>query len=164
MSIAEPVNTWDIDPARRPSLNDMGGASLEDDADNPPDPEQDPTAASLNQMQSQCASLAKVALVCAIDITNDGATAAMARFTAPGNNVSSGTFATSRLSQGFVEILWPAGTFPTAVCSALAQMTSDHAWAQPCVTVVSNGVHVTTRDIGPGGAGFADGPFTLYLY
>lgn len=161
MSIAAPVNTYD-DPtgARRPSLNDMGGATLKDDAKNPPDPATMPTAASLNQVQAQCASLAKVAANLIVDITNSGSPS-ISRFTAPGNTFDATAFTVSRLSGGIVQITWTAGTLPVAAANAGAFMTSDAAWCAPVVIPIANGVQVKTRNAS---GTLVDGSFTLVIY
>lgn len=161
MSIAASTNTWDINPARRPSLNDMGGASLEDDAVNPPDPNTDPTAASLNQCQDQGAALAAVSPAFILDVVNNGTTASLSRFSAPGFNIVGGALTIARVSIGLVSITWPSGTFPVSVANPIVQMTTDAAFSQPIPIAISNGVQVKCRD---NTGALADGNFTIVFH
>lgn len=160
MSIAAEILTWDMSPAQRPSLDNMGGASLVDDAVNPPDPEKMPTAASLNQVQNQCQALAKVAMAFAMDVVNNGTTASLARFTAAGTNIVNGTFTVSRISVGLVQITWAAGTFPVSVVNPHVQMTTDAAWCAAIPIPISNGVQIKTRN---SAGALTDGNFTLFF-
>jgi hypothetical protein len=161
MSAGADTLTYDISPARRPSLDDMGGASCEDDAKNPPDPETMATAAQYNQIQGQCQALAKVAASFILGVTNDGTGAGIYSLSATGTNITTGTFTVARTGTGIVQITWPSGTFPTAVADASVQMTADGAWCQPIPIAIANGVEVKTRD--QTGA-LADGAFTITFY
>jgi hypothetical protein len=157
---ASTTNTWDIATARRPSLDDVGGAVLIDDSDNPPDPNTMPYAAQLNQLQYQAQALAKVAAVAILDVVNSG-TASLSRFTAPGTNVITGSFTLNRTSAGIVDITWAAGALPVAAANAVAQMTTDAAWCAPVTVAITNGVRVKTRNQ----AGtLTDGNFTVVVY
>lgn len=162
MSIAAPVNTWD-DPsgARRPSLNDMGGASLEDDAKNPPNPNLHPTSAQLNQYATQCRSIGSTAPSAIIDVTNNGSAAVIARMTACGTNVLSGTFTVTRVSVGLVSITWTPGALPVSVANPTIQMTTDAPWLDAIPIPISNGFQVKSRD---NTNTLADGNFTIVIY
>jgi hypothetical protein len=161
MSVADTILTWDQSPAKRASLNAMGGASLIDDPSDPPDPQTMPTAASLNQCQNQIQAIGKVAPAFLLDVVNNGSAASVSRFSAAGTNITAPSFTVSRLSAGLVQITWTAGTFPVSVAGAFAQMTTDAAFCQPITIPISNGVQVKSRN---SSGSVTDGNFTIAFY
>ncbi len=157
---AEPVKTWDISPARRPSLQDVGGATLIDDADNPPDAATMPHADQLNQLQYQAEAASRMVSCAAMDIVNSGSPS-ISRLSAPGTNLVPASFTVTLVGAGHVRIVWTAGALPTSTVNPKVQMTTDAAWCDPIPIPISNGVEIKTRN----SAGtLTNGNFTLWIF
>jgi len=157
-------NTFNGDPGnsvapRRPSLNDMGGATKVN-AVNPPDPVRMPTAPEDNQKQMQAVSVGKVVPVCVVSVHFSGGTPSAAQFTAAGDNITIPTFTVTDNGVGDTTISWPANTFPPPVVdhdAAVTGATGGFAAAQ----TLTNSVRV--RTFGTGGSA-ADLSFNVRIY
>lgn len=145
MSAAEDL-TWDIRPARRPSLEDVGGATLIDDAENPPDPETMPYADQLNQLQKQAQAVGRAIFACGFELLISGGVPAIGRVSAPSTTVDASAFGIVDNGNGDTTVTWPAGTFPTPALPPKAYMTSDGSWLDPIVLEVANGLRIKTRN------------------
>lgn len=146
MAAAETL-TWDIEAAdggpRRPSLEDVGGATLEDDADDPPDPQTMPYAAQLNQLQKQAAAVGKVVPFVAYSVHFASGTPSVVASTMPRSSVP--VFTPSHPGAGDTTITWPAGTFPPATLQPIAVLNQDVGELVGITAVqVTNGVRVRT--------------------
>lgn len=148
---APDTRTWDINPARRPSLDDVGGASLIDNAKYPPDPQTMPYAASLNQQQHQTQGAGSVIHGCAIQVTNDGTTVGVIAFASMGTLITHSTFVVVRNGPGDVSVTWPSGTLPNPIMPAEAYVVAydtvgDYTYCQPIAITITNGVRVKIYD------------------
>lgn len=116
MAAAE-TNTWDIDPARRPSLADVGSAILIDEAGK--EPPQDGThlyANMANQWQHQLAAMG--AMIPSVRLTVDFSAGApfIVTMMTPSTTLVSGDFSFTDHAVGDVTISWASGKLPTMQC------------------------------------------------
>lgn len=109
MAAAETL-TWDIVPARRPSLEDVGGAACLDDTSKPPPRDGTHLYANLvNQLQRQVQALAK--MVPSARLTISSGLFVDNLITASGIPVIA-NFTVASGGAGIVNISWPAGLLP----------------------------------------------------
>lgn len=153
--------TWDIDPPRRPSLDDVGGATLQDHASKPPDKATMPYADQLNQWAKQVERLAACIPVAILSIHFDTGTPSVKLFTAMRTTVEISDFTVTDNGNGDTTITWPANTFPTPVTYPMVSINDDGHWLAPVAFNVANGVQVKTYD---SGAGATDADFTVAVY
>lgn len=109
--------TWDIAEAdggaRKPSLDDMGGAALEDDPDYPP-PE-DPkyvSAAALNQVEKQVAALARASRAVTLTVAYTAGTPSVVAIEAASATLTAADFTCTDNGTGDVTISWPTARLP----------------------------------------------------
>jgi hypothetical protein len=154
---ASKILTWDIASgdggARRPTLNDVGGATLIDDDKYPPDPASMPYADQLNEIQRQIAALAKVAPAALISVHIASGTPTIVAATGPGSAVVPGLFTVTDLGTGHTQISWPAGSLPPpsgilplATCNQSAGVQISAVQATNSVTVLTNNDATTPAD------------------
>lgn len=153
--------TWDIDPPRRPSIGDVGGATLQDHASKPPSKATMPYADQLNQWAKQIERLAACIPAAIFTVHFTGGVPAIKLFTAMRTTAVIGDFTVTDNGDGDTSITWPANTFPPAVAYPMVAMNSDGHWLAPVALPISNGVQVKTYD---SGAGAMDGDFTVAVY
>jgi hypothetical protein len=146
---------------RRPSLADVGGATLEDDTEFPPNPAKHPYANQLNQWAKQIAAMGGVvpSLVLSVEITA-GAPAVVA-FSCPRDDLEISDFTETDNGTGDTTITWPADTFPPELARPTVTINQDTgALVGGTVVSVTNGVRVRTYD----GSGAEDLHFTVVRY
>ena len=141
--------TWDLEAAdggpRRPSLEDMGGATLEDDTGRPPDRRRMPYAAQLNQVQKQAAAVGAVVESLALSVEFSGSTPAVVAFTCPRTGLEIADFTVTPNGTGDTTITWPADTFPPELARPEVSINQDIGeMVAPTVEPVTNGVRVRT--------------------
>jgi|JI10StandDraft_1071094.scaffolds.fasta_scaffold104720_4 hypothetical protein len=114
-----------------PSVTDLGGAEMEDDAENPPDQEADPTAGKFNETARNLAGVNRVISKCVLEIEWDGTTNADAysviNCDAMGTDasVTSESFALTRQSTGAILVEWEAGALPPANRKPRVDLSDD---------------------------------------
>lgn len=145
--------TWDIAAIdggpRRPSLEDVGGATLQDDAMYPPDPTTMPYAAQLNQLQKQAAAVGEVvpALVFSVEFTAGDPIIVSA--SGPRTSLVIADLTPTDNGVGDTTITWPANTFPPEVAGPEVSINEDTgALTGGNVVAVTNGVRVRTYNAG----------------
>lgn len=124
--------TFDMSPPRRPSLDDMGGAGKENDANaDPPNPVTDPTAPDFNQAAQQAAFFGRVVPVASVSVALVSGAPAIASFQAAPTAMVLADFAIETEStHKIITVAWPASTaghslpppanYPTlTVCQAI---------------------------------------------
>jgi len=141
--------TWDLAAAdggpRRPSLEDVGGATHEDDAVFPPDPATMPYAAELNQWAMQVAAFGKVVPSLILSVEFAGGAPAVVVASSPRSSVALGDFTVTDNGTGDTTITWPANTFPPEVTRPEVSINQDIGeMVGATVTAVANGVRVRT--------------------
>lgn len=156
--------TWNGDPGnaivpRRPGLDDVGGASLEDDQAFPPDPTTMPYAAQLNQWARQIVGLATVAACAVLDVRFSAGTPSVFSVLAPGTSVVTGSFTVVDNGVGDTTISWAADLLPANALPMACVITSDTAIDRVRAVRGTNSVRVKTA---LGGTG-TDADFRLTL-
>jgi hypothetical protein len=166
---APSFNTWeggtgDDGPElpRRPSTDDLGGDTKQDNAKYPPDDVEHFTAAGWNQLVKQSAALARVTPACVLEVRFSGSAPYVARCSAASSNVSLTTFTPTDNGTGDTTIEWPADTFPPAVLSpsGLTLLVTTSADRAGDLEEVANGVRVRTK----AGGVATDIPFTIQIW
>src|SRR5262245_60676525 len=109
--------TWDISPPRRPSLDDCGGASIQDHAQFPPDRTTMPYAAQLNQWAKQIARMGGMVPAAKFSVTFSGGTPSISQFACMPTAPEIGDFTVTDNGAGDTTITWASGTFPTSTLS-----------------------------------------------
>lgn len=149
MTYAIETLTWDLDAAdggpRRPSLDDVGGATLEDDAKYPPDRSRMPYAAMLDQLQKQAAAVGAVVESLVLSVEFSGGTPAAVAFTCPRTGLELSDFDVNDNGVGDTTITWPADTFPPELTRPELTINEDIGEMVGGTAVsVANGVRVRT--------------------
>ncbi len=150
--------TWDIDPPRRPSLADLGNATLQDHASKPPSKATMPYADQMNQWAKQEERLAAMTEACGISVTFSGSDPSVSQFIAMRTTTVIGDFTVTDNGTGDTTITWPANTFPTSALGPTASLNDTTVGGGYTVSLVANGVRVITWT---GAATPADRPFTV---
>ena len=153
--------TWDIDPPRRPSLGDVGGATLQDHASKPPSKATMPYADQLNQWAKQIERLAALTPVAIFSVEFSGGKPSITQFTAMRTTLSIGDFTVDDNGDGDTTISWPANSFPSPAVKPMAALNEDGHWLAPIAFGVSNGVRVLTYS---SGSTATDANFTVQVY
>ncbi|NUP08463.1 MAG: hypothetical protein HOW73_20630 [Polyangiaceae bacterium] len=133
---AETTNTWEIltgAGARRPSLDDLGGAQWEDDlTDPPPKDGKHLYADAVRQLWMQVHALARVApfAVLTVDFNLsepfiDALQSPSTLLTAGGGLGAGGSFELVDNGQGDTTIQWLIGTLPTTGCDPTLTINHD---------------------------------------
>lgn len=136
-SVSASVNPY------RPSVNDLGGASFADDADFPPDPNTQLTAAVENQNEMQVAALGRVAPAAIFYVKNSG-TPSIYGMRAASDSLQISDITVSDLGVGFTEITCPATKLiQPFMATATAQVSGDYR-VSAYVNAGGTGIRVET--------------------
>lgn len=158
--MGEPSNTltYDQSPARRPGLDDVGGATQENDPEYPPLVGM-PTAEMANQAQKLLAAYGAVTPLAIVSVRFNAGTPVMDLYTEVRTTPVQPTL--NDLGNGDTSVTWNPYPFPAAIARAVVTLNDDLAMLAPVVLPVTNGFEVKTRN----SAGtLADCAFTLTLY
>src|SRR4051812_19957722 len=118
-------STFDLIPARRPSLDDVGGASFEDDLEFPPNPETDPSAAMMNAVTSLVAAYGAVIYHTVLSIRFANGSPSISALSCVRKEVTAATFKVAHNGNGDTSITWPEGTLPPASTQPTGSMNID---------------------------------------
>jgi hypothetical protein len=132
---------------RRPSTDDLGGDTKEDDDELPPDDVTMPTAAGHNQSAKVIAGLARVAAACKVEIDFTAGVPYVKGCSAFGSLVTKATFGTpADNGNGDTTLSWPADTFPPAEISpnGLTLYSNSTQVVAGHVELLTNGIRVRT--------------------
>ncbi len=154
MTSAPDQLTWDMDVPRRPSLEDLGGATLENDTRFPPDKRRMPYAEQLNQWAKQLERLALLAPVADFEVQFSGGVPVLSSFRANRTNLVLADLTITHVGTGIVEITWaktdglgnPIQVFPAPRRSPQAHLAEDVAACAPFAANITGGVSVKMRD------------------
>lgn len=154
--------TWDITPPRRPSLDDVGGATLADHAAAPPSKATMPYADQLNQWAKQIERLAALSGAFGLSVTFSGGGApSVAQYTAMRTTTVNADFTVTDNGTGDTTIAWPASTFPTSVLGPLGSLNDGVVGGGVTVALASaTSIRVKTWT---GASTAADRPFTVVV-
>ena len=155
MSNASELPVFELTVPRRPTLEDVGGATLEDDSEaGAPDKTRMPYAAQLNQLQTLAAAMGRVMPVALIWYRYQGAApaATIHQVSCASSQLTTATFTPTRDGAGNVRIEWAANTFPSPLGEPVASLnyTTDAdnpsliAMAGAQAALITNGVRVRT--------------------
>jgi hypothetical protein len=133
---AEVTNTWEIltgAGARRPSLDDLGGAQFQDDlTDPPPKTGEDLYADAVNQLWMQVHALARVVPLARLTIDYnlgvpfiDALQAPSTLLGAGGALGAGGSFTIVDNGNGDITIRWAIGVLPTTGCDPVLTINYD---------------------------------------
>lgn len=141
---ALPKLSWDLNPddgddsgPRRPTLADVGGALLEDDAAAPPDKSRMPYSDQLNQWARQIVAMGRVCPLAYLSVDTTGPSPVVTAVRSPGTNITTGTFTVVREDMGIYLVSWPANALPALGIRSVAYATTDTSANQPIVTNAS---------------------------
>lgn len=155
MSLPPKFLTWDGDPEnnippRRPSTDDVGGADKEDDLEFPPDPQLHPTADGWNQKALQIPAMARVTASLKLELRYDGTSPYLARVTGPRSSLAPDQFTVDEVSEGVVEVTWPANFLPPHQCAptGLTLLSDSTSPTAGHVMEITNGIRVRTFEAG----------------
>lgn len=146
---------------RRPSLEDLGGATLIDSSDYPPDPETMPYADELNQWQHVQAGLARVAPAALVEVRFSGGTPSVFRVLTLGSTLGTGDFSVTDNGNGDTTISVAAALLPVVALRATVSQVDDTEIDRiRCVTVSGTSWRVKTKL----GATGTDADFVLSIW
>lgn len=154
--------TYDETPARRPGLDDVGGAQFEDEIGFEPIGPDMPASDDFNQMSQTEIAHAKIMPTAGISVGFTAGTPSVRQATGPGVRIVPSTFTVTDNGPGDTTITWPAGTIPSSVLAPMATINEPSVSLGRSITAfyVSNGVRVVTD-----AAGAADDlAFTVLIY
>jgi hypothetical protein len=147
---------------RRPALDDVGGASKEDDQVKPPDPVTMPCADDWNQIAQLAAYYGQVLPVAVVSVTYTTGTPVVSYFGAIDPNLTGGSVTPTDNGDGDTTLSWAADTFPaTNLNPAGLTLNESTAVERMSAVPVVNGVRVRTLD---GSGTGVDCAFTIYLH
>lgn len=153
--------TWDITPPRRPSLADVGGATLADHAAKPPNKETMPYADELNQWAKQIERLATMIGSFGVSVTFGGSGPVVSQYTAMRTTVLNATFTVVPNGTGDTTISWPVNTFPTSVLGPMHALNDGVVGGG--ITSALTGAESIRVKTWTGAATPADRPFTVVV-
>lgn len=151
---------FDLPVPRRPGLPDVGGAAKQNAAGlPPPNPTTDLDATDWNQVSALVVALAKTCPLLRLSVSQAGTNYAVGSFTTVSDNVSVGTFTLTRVTAGWVQVTWPANTFPNPNAQPEVDINGSVA-GKASSNPITNGVEVHLDS----GAGSSDMPFSITLW
>jgi len=154
--------TFDIAPARRPSLEDIGGAATLDDASKPPPKDGTHLYADLvNQLQRQVQALAKMIPSARIYCSNSG-TPALVLLETASTTLVGGDFTITDSGVGITTISWTAGKLPALGTQPTASpaFQSSSALSAAAFQMSATSIEVRTYSAGA----LADMPFVVSIH
>lgn len=162
---AEPTLTWDIDPvdggARRPTLNDLGGADFQDDEDYPPPRDgSEPYADEYNATKRTAAAVARVVPNAIVTVDFAAGTPFIDKLMTASAELVSGDFVLVDTGTGETKITWTTGALPEIVCDPMVSTNGGGDNYADAVVVAPNEIAIFTFAAGVA----ADVRFTVAIY
>lgn len=160
--------TWDGDPDNsippyRPGTEDLGGDTLEDDVEFPPDDGEMPTADAWNQIVRQVVAMGRMTSSARISVHFASGTPVVSGVVSPRNGITAATFTVTDNGTGDTTIAWPGGSFPAAVTQpngfTLNSADTGATTAYARVEKLTNAIRVRTNLAGAA----ADIDFTVNI-
>lgn len=142
--------TFDLTPARRPSLNDLGGAAKVDDAEFPPDPQTMATAQNWNQFARLLEGIGKQIPFITITVNFSAGAPFIASVQCMRSTITTASFPTpTDNGNGDTTIDWTAiaTQFPPSNQAPEVHLIGDAAMLVPTAdTSTANKVRIRTRN------------------
>lgn len=110
---------------RRPTVDDLGGASFEDDPTMPPVPPHEKGARAENQQERVLAGVCQTAFALAVLVEFSDGAPVLAGFASPSTRLQTGDFTITDNGDGDTTIEWPAGMLPERVVGPLLTLNGD---------------------------------------
>lgn len=137
-------NTWDLQPPTRPSLDDLGSATKEDDATDPPDAKSMPTAAEWNLFAKLLAQFAGgFAFSLKFQLTHGVSGSIAAQWQMGATAVA---LSVLKNGAGDYSVTWPANSFPTPIHNGTGWCVEAGAYCPLEVQPIANGVRCKLYD------------------
>lgn len=159
--MGDPSNTLTYDQAvpRRPGLDDLGGATQENDPDYPPLVGM-PTAEMANQAQKLLTALGAVTPLAIVSVRFNAGVPIVDLYTEV-RQLAPAAPTLADLGAGDTSITWTPFPFPAPVARAMVTLTDDLAMLAPVVVPIANGFEVKTRN---SAGALADCGFVVAIY
>ncbi|HEY1956686.1 MAG TPA: hypothetical protein VGH28_13795 [Polyangiaceae bacterium] len=110
------TSPFDASPARRPTLQDLGGGAKTEE-DPKPNPVTMITADDANQWGNVGAGVGAVCPLAIVVVTQTAGAYSVASVRAPGTGVVAGTFTVTKNATGDVTLSWTAGVLPGTIAA-----------------------------------------------
>lgn len=141
-----PDFTFDLTPARRPSLADAGGATKINKASAPPNPQTMATAEEHNAFAKAYAGYGAVVPVARIRVDIIAGVPTVMAVAAPRSSLTTASFTVNDNGAGDFTLFYATGILPPTDYPPKAYITEDGAWLQPVVLMPSaTSMQVKTR-------------------
>lgn len=150
----------DLEEPRRGSLQDFGGATVEDE-DPLPDKATMLYADLCNGLQRAVAAHEKAVMTLGISVTFSGGAPVVSQVTGGPAAAIIDTITADDNGTGDTTLSWPAGTFAAHLLPPTVTINEDADALAPRAFYVANGVRVKTKD---DGAVATDMAFTVIIY
>lgn len=154
------ISPFDETPARRPTVEDLGGAQ-KIDGPVPPNAVTMCTAHDLNEFGLVGAGVAGVCPLAIIVVAQAAGAYTIQSVRAPGSNVIAGTFTPTKNGTGDITVAWTAGALPgtVAIDASLQSGAGDYGHEDTLPSATSARIKIkdhtdTAQDSG----------FTLFIY
>lgn len=143
--VAPNTLTHNLTPARRPSLDDVGGGGLEDDQQYPPDPRTMPYAAAMNQGQRQIEALNRTASVIGCSIRFAAGAPFVFGQTSLTDGVLMSDFTITDHGVGDTSIQWVTAQFAPPLLDPSVSITGSVPGMASIEYIVIDGTHASVR-------------------
>ncbi len=137
--------TYDADPPRRPSLEDLGGADYEDDAAFPPDRTTMPNALEHNERARNQAALNRVTPTALLHVIFTGGDPVAAAVRAMRSSISAEAFTLDDNGDGDTSITWDPSLLPAVAIPPSVDVVEDVEIDRARAFIIENGVRVVTK-------------------
>lgn len=141
--------TFDLTPARCPSLDDLGGAAKQDDAQYPPNPVTMATAQNWNQFARFIEGAGKMLPFCAIHVAFSGGAPGVISLDSMRSTLTTASVILTDNGNGDTTISWAAiaSQFPPSRRPPHVYLVGDGSFLAPTAdTSTANTVRVRTRN------------------
>lgn len=154
------TSPFDASPARRPTLEDLGGGAK---IDGPVKPDKVTmlTADDMNQWGNVGTATGAVCPLAIVVVTNNAGTYSVTGVRAPGTGIVAGSFTPTKNATGDVTLAWTAGVLPGTISSHASLQGGAGAYREPEVDTTATSVRVRMTD-GTGAA--VDCSYTVWIY
>ncbi len=152
--------TADDGGPRRGSLQDFGGASIENE-DPLPDEATMPCADMLNGLQRAVAAHEKAVFTLGITVTFSGSDPVVSQVTGGPEAAIISNISVTDNGLGDTTLEWPAGTFAASILGPMPALNDGTVGGGITAALVANGVRVKTWT---GASTAADRPFTVIIH
>ncbi len=136
--MSAPEFTFDLTPARRPSLADAGGAAKINRTEYPPNPQTMVTAEEINAMEKAYAGFGTVVPSVMIRVDIIAGVPTVMAVASPRSALITGSFTPFPNGIGDFSLFFAAGILPPTNFPPQAYIIEDGSWLQPVVLMPSS--------------------------